>query len=101
RLTVDAGDAAATTEPTAELLHGDFEPERVSRVDDALEAAVIDPGKEADPLTEAGLLCDVDGHRLGERLDLQHPGHDRQAWEVALKEPFARGHALDGDDPLG
>ena len=47
-----------------------------------------------------GLLRDVDGHRLGERLDLEDAGHDRQAREVALEEPLGRGHALDADDPL-
>jgi hypothetical protein len=47
-----------------------------------------------------GLLRDVDGHRLGERLDLEHAGHDRQAREVALEEPLGRGHGLDPHDPL-
>ena len=68
--------------------------------DDPLEAAVVDPGEQPDPVAEARLLGHVDGHRLGERLDLEDARHDRQAREVALEEPLGRGHALDPDDPL-
>ena len=51
-------------------------------------------------IAEPRLLRDVDRHRLGQRLDLEDAGHDRQAREVALEEPLGRGHALDPDDPL-
>ncbi len=68
---------------------------------DALEAAVVDPGEQPDPVAEPGLLGDVNRHRLGERLHLEHPGHHRQTREVALEIPLAGGHALDPDDPLG
>ena len=56
--------------------------------------------RKPDPVAEPRLLRDVDGHRLGERLDLEDAGHDRQAREVALEEPLGRGHALEPDDPL-
>ena len=72
----------------------------VAGLDDALEAALLDAGEEPDAIAEAGLLGDVDGHRLGERLDLEHAGHDRQAGEVALEEPLGRGHALLAHDAL-
>ena len=68
--------------------------------DDPLEAALVDPGEQPDPVAEPRLLGDVDGHRLGERLDLEDAGHDRQAREVALEEPLGRGHGLEPDDPL-
>ena len=47
-------------------------------------------GEQADPVAEAGLLRDVDGHRLGERLDLEDAGQDRQAREVALRPELGR-----------
>ena len=56
-----------------------------------LKRHVVDAGEQADPVAEAGLLGDVDGHRLGERLDLEDAGHDRQAREVALGAPLGRG----------
>ena len=59
------------------------------------------PAEQPDPVAEAGLLGHEDGHRLGQGLDLQHPGHDRQAREVALEEPLRRGHRLEPDDPPG
>jgi hypothetical protein len=37
------------------------------------------PAKQPDPVAEPGLLRDVDRHRLGEGLDLEDAGHDRQA----------------------
>ena len=99
-LAVDAGDAPAAAEPAAELLHRDLEAERVARDDDPLEAALVDAGEQPDPVAEARLLGDVDGHRLGERLDLEDAGHDRQPREVALEEPLGGGHGLEADDPL-
>ena len=94
-LAVDAGDARPRPKRAAELLHRDLEAERVAGRDDALEAALVDAGEQPDPVAEARLLGDVDGHRLGQRLDLEHAGHDRQAREVALEEPLGRGHGLD------
>ena len=91
---------AAPSEPAAELLHDDFEAERVAGLDDALEAALVDAGKEPDPIAEARLPGDIDGHRLGERLHLDHAGQDRQPREVALEEPLRRGDRLETDDPL-
>ena len=84
-----AGDASAAPEPAAELLHDDLEAERVARLDDALEAALVDAGEEPDPIAEPGLLRDVDRHRLGECLDLDDARHHRQPREVALEEPLA------------
>src|SRR4029453_12553100 len=49
---------------------------------------------------EAGQLGDVDGHRLGERLDLEHARHYWEGGKVALEEPFRGGDALDPDDAL-
>ena len=77
-LAVDAGDRLAAAEAPAELLHRDLEGQPVTGLDDALEAALLDAGEEADAVAEALLLRDVDGHRLGQRLDLEHAGHDRQ-----------------------
>ena len=57
--------------------------------DDPLEAHLVDPGEQADPITEPRLLRDVDGHRLGKRFHLEDAGHDGQAREVALEEPLA------------
>ena len=99
-LAVDARDAAALAEPAAELLHRDLEPERVARDDDPLEADLVDPREQPDPVAEPGLGGHVAGHRLGERLDLDDARHHRQAREVALEEPLGRGHGLDPDDPL-
>ncbi len=90
----------AAPEPAAELLHDDLEAERVARLDDALEAALVDAGEEPDPIAEPGLLRDVDGHRLGKRLDLDDARHHRQPREVALEEPLGRGDRLEPDDPL-
>ena len=56
------------------------------------------PGEEADAVAEALLARDVDRHRLGQRLDLDDPGHDRQGREVAAEEPLARRHRLLGAD---
>src|SRR6185503_18967453 len=100
-LAVDCRDALAAAEALAELVHRDLEPEGVAWDDDALEARLVDAREEADPIAEAGLLRDEDRHRLGERLHLEHAGHDRQAREVALGPPLGGGHALDPDDPLG
>ena len=58
----------------------------VAGLDDALEAALVDAREEPDAVAEALLLGDVDGHRLGQRLDLEHAGHHRQAREVALED---------------
>ena len=76
------------------LLHDDLQTERVAGLDEALEAALLDAGEQPDAVAEALLLGDVDGHRLGQRLHLQHAGHDRQPREVALEEPLRGGHAL-------
>ena len=65
-----------------------------------LKRRLVDAGEQPDPVAEPVLLGDVDGHRLGERLDLEDAGHHRQAREVALEEPLGRGDALDPDDPL-
>ena len=54
-LAVDARDAAALAEPAAELLHRDLEPERVARDDDPLEADLVDPREQPDPVAEARL----------------------------------------------
>ena len=70
----------------------------VAGLDDALEAALVDAREEPDAIPEALAAGDVDGHRLGQRLDLEHAGHDRQAREVALEEPLGRGDALLGPD---
>src|SRR4029079_9062098 len=79
RLPVHRGHAPALAEAAAELLHRDLEAEDVAGHHDPLEANVVDAGEEPDPITEAGLLGDVDGHRLGQRLDLEDARQDWQA----------------------
>src|SRR3990170_3177830 len=99
-LAVHRRDAASTSEAPPELLHRDLEPERVAGTDDAPEAGPVDAGEDADPVAEARLLRDVDRHRLGDRLHLEHAGHDRQPREVAGEVPLRRRHRLQADDPL-
>ena len=99
-LAVDGRDGPAAAEPRPELLHRHLEAEGVARHDDPLEADLVDAGEQPDPIAEPGLLGDVDGHRLGQRLDLHDARHDRQAREVATEEPLGRSDALLADDPL-
>src|SRR3954447_15748017 len=87
-LAVDAGHGLATAEAPAELVHRDLERQPIAGLDDALEAALVDAGEEADSVAEALLLRHVDGHRLGECLDLKDAGHYRQVREVALEIPL-------------
>ena len=77
------------------------EAERVAGAHDALEAAVVDAREQPDPVPEPRLLGDVHGHRLGQGLHLDDAGHHRQAREMALEIPLARGDALDPDDAPG
>src|SRR5579862_104159 len=100
-LAVDRRDPPAPAEPGAELLHRDLEAEDVAGDDDPLEPGLLDRSEQADLVAEPGLLGDIDGHRLGERLDLEDAGHDGQAREVTLGPELGRGHALLADDPLG
>ena len=69
------------------------EREDVARLDDALEAAVVDPGEERD--LAAVLLLDEhrDRARLRHRLDDQHAGHHRPLGKVAREPPVVRVHA--------
>src|SRR3954467_6561991 len=62
RLAVDGRDAARPAEPATELVHRDLETESVAGHDDALEATVVDPREQADPVAEPWLLGDVDAH---------------------------------------
>src|SRR4029079_19289319 len=100
-LAVHAGDPAAAPEARPELRHRHLEAERVAGDHDALEAGLVDGCEQPDAVAEAGLLGDVDGHRLGEGLDLEDAGHDRQPREVALGPPLGRRDALEPDDSLG
>ena len=70
----------------------------VAGLDDALEAAVVDPGEERD--LAAVLLLDEhgDGTRLRHRLDDQHAGHHRAGGEVAGEPPVVGPHLARRDD---
>src|SRR6187551_3571656 len=64
----------------------------------ALEAHVVDPGKEGQ-FAAVGLVGeDRDRAALRHRLDDDHTGHDRTAREVAGQEPLVLPHELARDD---
>ena len=70
----------------------------VARLDDPLEAHVVDPGEEREL---AAVLLERergDRARLRERLDHDHARHDRPAGKVAGEEPLVAGHPLARDD---
>src|SRR6185437_10344577 len=81
--------------PRGEL---DFQGERVTRHDLLPEAAALDSGEQRDLTLRVLVGEQQHGAGLCERLDDQHPGHDREAWKVALEEPFIASYVLDGND---
>ena len=72
--------------------------ENVSRLDDALEAAVVDSREERD--LAAVLLLDEDRDRAGlrHRLDDQHSGHHGPLGKVAAEPPVVGVHRSARDD---
>src|SRR5881396_602281 len=85
--------AADGFEPALEL-------ELVARLDDPLEAHVVDPREEREPA--AILLLGKHSHCacLGHRLDDQDPWHHGPSREVARQVPLVRPHRLPRDHAL-
>src|SRR5919204_833452 len=72
--------------------------ELVARLDDPLEAAIVDAGEQCDLPPVLLLREDGDGTGLRQRLDDQNARHHRPAGEVALQVPLVRCDALARDD---
>src|SRR4051812_278422 len=87
----------ALADRATHLLERALELKLVARLDDPLEAGVVDARKESDPAAVFLLREDGNRARLSHRLDDQHAGHHRPAGEVAAEEPLVPAHALEGD----
>jgi biotin-[acetyl-CoA-carboxylase] ligase BirA-like protein len=71
--------------------------ELVSRLDDALEPAVVDPRKEGQATSVLLLREDRESARLRKRLDDENARHHGTAREVAGQVPLVRPYALARD----
>src|SRR5215212_1213691 len=82
QLAAYGGSCFPSADRAADLLERALEHELVARLDDPLEASVVDARKERDPAPV--LLLGEHGHsaRLRHCLDDQDPGHHRSAGEV-------------------
>ena len=89
---VDARAALSLRDRAAHAQELALEVEDVPRLDDPLEATVVDPGEEGN--LAAVRLVGKHGDRaaLGDRLDRQDARHHRAVGEVALKPPPVLGH---------
>src|SRR5438874_10462037 len=89
---VDARAALSLRDRAAHAQELALEVEDVPRLDDPLEATVVDPGEEGN--LAAVRLVGEHGDRaaLGNRLDRQDARHHRAVGEVALKPPPVLGH---------
>src|SRR6266566_4221974 len=90
----------ALADRAAHLLERALELKLVARLDDPLEAGVVDAREEGDPAAVFLLREDGNSARLSHRLDDQHAGHHRPAGKVAAEEPLVPPHALEGDHAL-
>ena len=93
-LVADARDRLAAADRPAHRLELAGERQLVARLDDPLEAHVVDPGEERE--LAAVLLERQRRDRAGlrERLDHDHARHDRPAGEVPGEEPLVAAHRL-------
>src|SRR5204863_4146862 len=68
--------------------------EHVTRLDHALETAIVDAGEERELPSVLLLAQHGKGAGLSERLDDQDAGHDRPPGEVTLQVPLVSAHRL-------
>ena len=96
-----AADARAALALRDRAAHADelaLEVEHVSRLDDALEAAVVDAREERDAAAVLLGREHRDGAALGDRLDREHARHHRSAGKVAGEPPAVGGNGEPPDD---
>ena len=100
KLAVDARPALALGDRAAHADELALEREDVPRLDDPLEAAVVDAGEERDLPAVRLVGEDGDGAGLRDRLDREHAGHDRPLGEVAREPPVVGADLAPADDAL-
>src|SRR5262249_39820935 len=72
----------------------------IARLDNALEAGVVDACEESNAPAVLLLGENCDGARLRHRLDDQDARHDGSPREVATEVPLVLPHPLESDDAL-
>src|SRR5256885_7057725 len=100
QLAFDARLGLATTDRAANALEVATELEDVTRLDQTLEATLVDAGEQREPAAVLLLAQHRDGTGLCERLDDQHAGHHRAPREVPAQVPLVLAHRLPGDGAL-
>src|SRR5206468_7581898 len=100
-LAVDARARAKLADPSNDADHFRFENQLIAGNDLALEAGAVNAGK-IDQRSAAGLrvagIERKERRQLGERLDDQHPRHQRIGREMSLEERLVERHVLQAAD---